>query len=63
MIPFAPFHVKDDVIRDRFGGHVCEVDPNGITFSDEMRAHLAQQVCDALNRDTEAHVADALAAK
>jgi hypothetical protein len=50
MIPFAPFHVTGDIVRDRFGGHVCEVDPHGIIYTDEQRAHLAQLVCDALNR-------------
>jgi len=57
MILFAPFHVDGDTIRDRFGGHVCEVDPNGIIYSDEMRAYLAQLVCDALNRAQAAEVA------
>lgn len=57
MIPFAPFHVDGDTIRDRFGGHVCEVDPNGIIYSDEQRAYLAQLVCDALNRAQAAEVA------
>jgi len=54
VIPFAPFSVKGDTVVDRFGGHVCEIDPNGICYSDEQRAHLAQLVCDALNRDAQA---------
>jgi hypothetical protein len=52
-VPFPPFVVDHDIVRDRFGGHVCEVDPPGIVYSDELRAHLTQLVCDALNRDAE----------
>lgn len=52
-VPFPPFVVDHDIVRDRFGGHVCEVDPHGIVYTDEKRAHLTQLVCDALNRDAD----------
>ena len=52
-VPFPPFVVEHDIVRDRFGGHVCEVDPHGIVYTDEIRAHLTQLVCNALNRDAE----------